>query len=341
MILSRNKRKKTVIVSRALDMRKMFDKSQKLKERSGVIITIEFCGYPRQTRTIWSAHPTAEYLSGVCLMHKQFPCRRRHRQLPIITHLRSRGWTIVVSSNKLGFRVLFKGIKDTRDREPLREDFCSAKRILYVWNRWQRKKEKETEAPGLSTRSCTIAFGCLEGFAATIYPRSTWEDTPEVGDIRSHTAEEHGFTMKFDWHLTVVQLIMVGISYYEISKALNAEFERVIYAASRYVFCKTNTYSKLQIGKGEMMWTKKLPFYSFLRIVFWQNPFEWIKCYFHLFSWWRYMIPKYGVNKIVNRIVVCEDSNTGAACVRRVKYLYWRSLGTRDARKLKCLIITG
>lgn len=203
-------------------MRKMFDKSQKLKERPGVIIAIEFCGYPRQTRTIWSAHPTAEYLSGVCLMHKQFPCRRRHRQLPIITHLRSRGWTIVVSSNKLGFRVLFKGIKDTRDREPLREDFCSAKRILYVWNRRQRKKEKETKAPGLSTQSCTIAFGCLEGFAATIYPRSTWEDTPEVGDIRSHTAEEHGFTMKFDWHLTVVQLIMVEISYYEISKALNA-----------------------------------------------------------------------------------------------------------------------
>lgn len=28
--------------------------------------------------------------------------------------------------------------------------------------------------------------------------------------------------MKFDWHLTVVQLIMVEISYYEISKALNA-----------------------------------------------------------------------------------------------------------------------
>lgn len=26
-------------------------------------------------------------LSRICLMHKQFPCRRRHRQFPIITHL--------------------------------------------------------------------------------------------------------------------------------------------------------------------------------------------------------------------------------------------------------------
>lgn len=139
---------------------------KKWVERSGVIIAIEFCGYPWQTRTIWSAHPTAEYLSGICLMHKQFPCRRRHRQLPIITHLRSRGWTIVVSREQTRFSSPFQTVGE--DREPTsRRDFPPrGRKILYVVENDESKgrngkrekergKKNEDEDGG---GSCTIAF---------------------------------------------------------------------------------------------------------------------------------------------------------------------------------------
>ena len=128
-------------------------------ERSGVIIAIEFCGYPRQTRTIWSAHPTAEYLSGICLMHKQFPCRRRHRQLPIITHLRSRGWTIVVSREQTRFSSPFQTLGEDREPTHLEErsspprggKFCTyggGRRIERKGGRGEIEIERERERGG-------------------------------------------------------------------------------------------------------------------------------------------------------------------------------------------------
>lgn len=57
-----------------------------------------------------------------------------------------------------------------------------------------------------------VRHGCPEGIAVTIYPRPTCKGTTEVGDIRPHTETIRGFTMKFDWHLTVVRFIMAAIS---------------------------------------------------------------------------------------------------------------------------------
>lgn len=151
-------------------------------ERSGVIIAIEFCGYPRQTRTIWSAHPTAEYLSGICLMHKQFPCRRRHRQLPIITHLRSRGWTIVVSREQTRFSSPFQTLGEDREPTHLEErsspprggKFCTyggGRRIERKGGRGEIERERGEGKTRTRTRRILydrVRHGCLEGIVANI-----------------------------------------------------------------------------------------------------------------------------------------------------------------------------
>ena len=89
----------------------------------------------------------------------------------------------------------------------------------------KKKKETETEEKKKRehpmdrvVRSCSPWLP-LEGIVATIYLRPTRKDTAEVGDIRPHTASECGFTMKFDWHLTLVRFIMAGVSYYQITEA--------------------------------------------------------------------------------------------------------------------------
>lgn len=176
-------------------------------ERSGVIIAIEFCGYPRQTRTIWSAHPTAEYLSGICLMHKQFPCRRRHRQLPIITHLRSRGWTIVVSREQTRFSSPFQILGEDREPTHLEErsspprggKFCSyggGRRIERKGGRGEIEIEREREGREKRERgrggSCTIAFVTVASRESSpIYPRPSWRlyRGAEVGDIRPQSTD--------------------------------------------------------------------------------------------------------------------------------------------------------
>ena len=93
---------------------------------------------------------------------------------------------------------------------------------------------------------CTIAFPVVASreLSRQYILGRLREDTAEVGDIRPHTASMRGFTMKFDWHLTLVRFIMAGVSYYQIIEASNIirSARRLVYAASRNLLRRTNTY---------------------------------------------------------------------------------------------------
>ena len=160
--------------------------------------------------------------------------------------------------HRLGFRVFSK--KRARSREP--PPFSSSsfvfppERIPYVGNR-EKKKERETETEMKGRTGewkkrehpmgfCTIAFPVVASreLSRQYILGRLREDTAEVGDIRPHTASMRGFTMKFDWHLTLVRFIMAGVSYYQIIEASNIirSARRLVYAASRNLLRRTNTY---------------------------------------------------------------------------------------------------
>lgn len=172
-------------------------------------------------------------------------------------------------------------------------------RTWEITRREEKKKETETETETETEEekerkkrehpmgSCTIAFAVVASreLSRQYILGRLRKDMAEVGDIRPYTASVRGFTMKFDWHLTLVRFIMAGVLYYQIIESSNiiGSARQFICMTSRNLLRKTNTRT---MDDKTMRRNGSHDSWGFF--------FRWIEQY--LFSWLRRIVSEHSID---------------------------------------------